>query len=160
MRCPVPGGWNLSVTGHRGHVMTWGFLCVLVSWLCPEHLHGDAQLVVGCVGLVFRRKMWPEDVRCMSVPEFSWSHSWQPLFPESQGAPPALWTASATQGWQTPSQHTIFPSSLSACAAVQGWGAWDALPGSVPTRFARMALLSKLLPHSEGDCRVSRFCQK
>lgn len=35
MRCPVPGGWNLSVTGHRGHVMTWGFLCVLVSWLCP-----------------------------------------------------------------------------------------------------------------------------
>ena len=131
--CPVPGGRDLSVTGHRGHVMTWGFLCVLVSWVCLGHPHGDAQLVVGYMGLVFRRKMQPEDMGCMSVPEFSLTHSWRPLFPGSRGAPPALWAASAAQGWQTPSQHTLFPPSLSACAAVQGGGAWDALPGSVPT---------------------------
>lgn len=37
--CPGPGGWNLSATGHRGEVMIWGILCVLVSpvslWRCP-----------------------------------------------------------------------------------------------------------------------------
>lgn len=158
----VPSTWRLEPLSDRPQRARddLGFPVCPGELVVSGYLHGDAQLVVGYVGLVFRRKMWPEDVQCMSVPEFSWNHSWRPLFPGSWGAPPALWAASATQGWHTPSQHTILPSSLSACAAVQGGGAWDALPGSVPTRFAWMALTSKLSPHSEGDCRVSRSCQK
>lgn len=133
--CPGPGGWNLSATGHRGEVMIWGILRVLVSLVS----HGDAQQVVGCLGLEIRMKLWPEDLRCVCVCPRVLTEQLgrQPL---SRGAPhpqPPL----SGESLQPRAGRTLPagclpapPPSLSAFAAIQGERELGTpLPGSVPT---------------------------